>query len=645
MKKKLFFYSLSYYSLLFSIGCFLVISTCFAMQNPNEEDMQRSFQQKPFKLGFEFQESSGLCPWASNNFNVQKKALFSLHSSKTNDKLWHVEIDTDDIEFVTRPFTHFERDELAEGIETIIASVNCLKENLTEDISFQTWMEALQLLFQGRIKCSEETLNYPFWNSVNLGIKKPSLETWIPSFSPQATIQHPLEDTIFLYFGLFGFKSFTTMHFAHSIPYRNLFKEAHSEANAQKIEEVVVRRFKSKFGGLMFLGALTLIGMAPVDGDVTDRELLKETKKMFKKSKQVDPKLKLPIMSRRPFSEMISNIFPGMKMLPQQFIQGFMGALEMSPLIGLPSYFHKANYAEQFFGEDGKALNLTHWIDCFEDNLVYEDGYSFRIMLKNPSQEDLEGIKPGELGVFYKDDGFIYCKTHKKEEIQITSDNENLKNGLPINVIEGILSALKASQKIEQNNERALFQHTLLKGYTQNNRAILLYLLEKGIVSTTMLRNLKPNFDVPDSPIVPLLNNPLQYFYSVVGSVVDPTHRYKINPYGNHVAPLLIREKSSKDGLSPPWFLELSNSMGAFESYSIDLNYGEAVIEVRAIREIGDWFLRKNSIQNRKEGFLGRIDKTLIEDSLFLFDFLNQFRDNEYEILLGITHAVYSHTH
>lgn len=573
MKVRLFLHSVGLYFFIFFTSFFLISSPCFAMQDlpsvercerdkgrithpipivHEAEDVQSVLQpalQMPFKLGFEFQESSGLCSWASDNFNVQKKSLFFLCSSRTGNKLWHVEIDTDDIEFVTRPFTYSERDELAECIETIIMSANCLKEKLTEDISFQTWMRALKLLFQDRIK--RDILGFPFWDSVPYGIKKPRLETWNPSFSPQATIQHPLEDTIFLYFGLLGFQSFTTANFAHSLPYRNQFKEAHSEANAQKLEEVV-GRFRSKVGGLMFLQALTLICMAPVDSKVTDKELLQETQEMFNQSKQVDPKLKLPIMSRRPFSEMVSNTFlpeQKKKISPLQFVQGFIAALGMNTLTGIPSYLHKTNYAEQFFDEEGgQALNLTRLLSCFEDHLV------------------------------------------------------------------------------------------------QENKGTLLYLLEKGIVSTLMLRNLKPEFDSQSSPIVPLLNDPLPYFYSVVGSVFEPTHRYKINPNSGHVAPLLIKEPSPKDGLSPPWFLDSDNSMGTLESSTVDLHYGEAVIEVRSIREAGSWFLRKMSIQGRKAGFLGRIDQTLIDDSLCLFDFLNKFGHNEYcyEILLGITHAVYT---
>ena len=68
-----------------------------------------------FKLGFEFQESSSLYPWALNNNSVQKKSIFSFHLNERAKELWHVEIDTNDIEFVTSPFLNTEQDDLEQS--------------------------------------------------------------------------------------------------------------------------------------------------------------------------------------------------------------------------------------------------------------------------------------------------------------------------------------------------------------------------------------------------------------------------------------------------------------------------------------------------------------------------------------------------
>ena len=62
---------------------------------------------------------------------------------------------------------------------------------------------------------------------------------------------------------------------------------------------------------------------------------------------------------------------------------------------------------------------------------------------------------------------------------------------------------------------------------------------------------------------------------------IKGANRYRINPNGGrfgHAVPLLIKELSPKDGLSPLWFLELSNSLDAFEGSTVALNYGETVL-------------------------------------------------------------------
>jgi hypothetical protein len=68
----------------------------------------------PFKIGFEFQEVNGLCPWAIADVRIQKKPIFSLNKVLGSDfperPLWHVELDTNDIEFVTEPFSYKEKE-------------------------------------------------------------------------------------------------------------------------------------------------------------------------------------------------------------------------------------------------------------------------------------------------------------------------------------------------------------------------------------------------------------------------------------------------------------------------------------------------------------------------------------------------------
>ena len=86
-----------------------------------------------FKLGFEFQEISGLCPWALYDTKVQKKPLFWMikYNPETGSKrrLWHVVIDTTDIEFVTEPFSDEDGAMLKVCIETLSASFRILQKS------------------------------------------------------------------------------------------------------------------------------------------------------------------------------------------------------------------------------------------------------------------------------------------------------------------------------------------------------------------------------------------------------------------------------------------------------------------------------------------------------------------------------------
>lgn len=62
----------------------------------------------PFKVGFEFQEATHLCRWAEDDFEIQKKKLFEIFDISTKRALWHLVIDSTDIECVTEPFSHTE---------------------------------------------------------------------------------------------------------------------------------------------------------------------------------------------------------------------------------------------------------------------------------------------------------------------------------------------------------------------------------------------------------------------------------------------------------------------------------------------------------------------------------------------------------
>ena len=336
-----------------------------------------------FKLGFEFQEGSGLCPWALENFNVQKKPLFLFvdeNPSKEVEKehkvvpLWHVVLDTSDIEFVTRPF--IDSKSLKTCVSTILTSLQTLRELLKSKkaIAFEEWVMGLTSIFEKtpfRIAFSEH-----FDLVKHQAIIKPS-EEWEPRFSPQVTIQHPLEHTIFLYSGLFGFNNPSHMFpFVASLPFFNLILQYSKEADSLK-HKSLMGAYSKPISGLAFLHALTMVQMTPNEDD-TDPKLLTETHHALTNFQQVDPKMRLTLMSRRPFSSMLKDVnikLPQEVNYPKFFFEAMVNHNQrFSVFYNVPSLFYKANYAEQYYHpHTGKEVSLTSLAPLFREEFLKEN--------------------------------------------------------------------------------------------------------------------------------------------------------------------------------------------------------------------------------------------------------------------------------
>ncbi|HAL95188.1 MAG TPA: hypothetical protein DCP55_04380, partial [Chitinophagaceae bacterium] len=133
----------------------------------------------------------------------QKKPIFII-KDRLDNELWHVELDSSDIEFVTSPFSHNQKESLRQCISSISQSLFILTEMLKENesVTFYQWME----LVKEDLEREGYTLEQgDIIENVGEGhLHKPSV-SWKPIFNPQVTIQHPLEFTIPLYFNLFGF--------------------------------------------------------------------------------------------------------------------------------------------------------------------------------------------------------------------------------------------------------------------------------------------------------------------------------------------------------------------------------------------------------------------------------------------------------
>lgn len=487
--------------------------------------------QMPFKLGFEFQEINGLCPWALNDDKIQKKSVFLVKDITSNRELWEVVI-----EFVTKPFSYKEGQLLKISINTIVRSLNDLKDSINQEhpTTFESWIKTL-------IQLLPVSIEYPelhIYEKVKNKILKPESLPWVPHFAPQATIQHPLEYAIPLYFSLFGFNSEYMPTFSASLPLRDDFMEAQKEADSLAFGNVLAE-LKKKLNGLVFLHALTLTQMAPSENS-TDEQLLEETQEAYDKYQQVDPKMKLAIMSRRPFSQMYEDI-----KAPKEYFTHFQEVMGKNrAFYQVPELFSRVNYAEQFF--------------------------------------DLETASPKNL--------LTFCDLINED-------------------------------------------------FREKNIITLMSLLERGIISTTMIRNFKNEVKIRGQPIALFL----KYYYNFLLMSVDTPTGGVIMDVDNK---LIIPTEWDHDLLSPPVFLNTNNSMGRFrEKRSPEelKEYGEAIVEIRGIKSIQSWCLKKCGLEPELSGKFLVTPDSVEEHSLKFFNYLNDFGSLiwEYEIFtLGFSHTL-----
>lgn len=513
------------------------------------QDLESSSQEMKFKLGFEFQEISGLCRWALNDNNIQRKPLFCFEYKADARRLWKVVIDTSDIEFVTEPFTHNERLQVERAIHTLGQGFRALQGLLTSQgsVTFEEWIDKMEEQGVGGLG---NPFRFKFFGTYDLirhgSITQPSAK-WKPTFAPQVTIQHSLTRTIPLCFSLFGFHNPYMFQFSSSLPLRDLFLEAFSKAQKEGNSDImkdVMRGYQQKINGLVFLHALTLVQMTN-EADPDDKDLVEETHTGFTDYSQFDAKMKFLIMSRRPFSSMFKDI--GTEGSYEDYFKTVMG--HNSRFTDIPSLFYKTNYAEQFF---------------------------------DPNTE------------------------------------------LPKSLLH--LLPLIRKEFREQNQER------------------LTELLSQGIVSTTMIRNFREDVKVDGSFSVSDLFN--RFYERAIKTVDSPDRTYIFNEDTDTIHSVQFQH----DVLSPPYFLNFDNSMGSFK---MDLTeeesqYGEAIIEVRGIKDVKPWFLKKcNLLQERSGYFMTEPGPKLKTQALCLFDFVRDFgsfQDDTIEIFyLGLPHALKEH--
>jgi hypothetical protein len=165
--------------------------------------------------------------------------------------------------------------------------------------------------------------------------------------------------------------------------------------------------------------------------------------------------------------------------------------------------------------------------------------------------------------------------------------------------------------------------------FFEKNRQAIHGLLGEGVVTTTIIRH-----------SINGLAWMKDYYQKAVGIENSSHLRYNITfDYQTRGFTIVAKEDEVHDSLSPPWLLEPNNSMGRFKKdEEIDKNYGEAIIEVRGIKNIGGWCLDKLKVdKSRSAGKFLTDPSSFTAQGMSLFRFLIDFNTEvASDVQLGI---------
>jgi hypothetical protein len=120
--------------------------------------------------------------------------------------------------------------------------------------------------------------------------------------------------------------------------------------------------------------------------------------------------------------------------------------------------------------------------------------------------------------------------------------------------------------------------------------------------------------------------------------LIPPTERYALTVDGMSKKCSVSLRSFDYDSLSPPWFLNETNSMGKYKKAEMkgqNPSYGEAIIEIRGIKKVDEWFIMDENWFSKYDDkacepsstFLTQpeMKDTFVGQAMRLYDFLEEF--------------------
>lgn len=254
-----------------------------------------------FRLGLELETGKLFTNEILNYHRFHKEPLFTC--TKDGKKLFHVEIDGADIEYVTVPFSNDEESDLRYCITLIQQASSVLKENVNSNDSNYTLKKWYNQLKELGLNLHEEPLFHRLENEVISW--KEGRKKWPGFFQPHSTIQIQLETVIDLLFEIYKYTPGIEAIFEASLPFETREDFIHYMKSNKETRKTLRKKFDTKVDGLMFLLAQTLLNLTiPIYGE--NKSSIEINKKLMNdhiEFHQTCPKIYLHVMSRRPFSD------------------------------------------------------------------------------------------------------------------------------------------------------------------------------------------------------------------------------------------------------------------------------------------------------------------------------------------------------
>ena len=578
----------------------------------------------PFRIGFEFQVNGRLCEWALRDITLQKNPIITI--KYPDIELGHIELDGPDIEFVTTPFSHEQKDALVLCMNAIkkILDLTQTELNSKNEISIEEWVGQLSNLGAGIVI----EPNLLFEKIKSNKIKKPVLGVgWQPSWQPQITVQHPLQSTIELCNELFS----------DNQPMKQLIRQSMPTKMPPN----------TAISGLVFLVAHEMVGMTSsyllplnsnrildlamalaiyFDGrDITVPDLLKLSINALSDSRLQEienHKLMRPCLAAVFERDEIKReeLF---KKLPMEdvFVKNFLvAATKLGTFIGIANN-------DQFMYN---ALLIRDTFEGFSAVYQFDAKRWTNFMSRRPFSHMLFEILKNKHPVI--SDTFSRNSLIKSSFIEIFNENILFADQLP----NGFFLANYAEQFFDVSNKPIDLRILLPYFHTNIRDSIFLKsLLGNGILSTAMLRvididRLKKD-EVITSDTQTVIKNMFQPSYSttVLTSIEKPYERAILCVSKEETLKIGTKKQEiiddvPSDLLSPPFLLDSFDAMGRYKGLKHEAEkFGSAIIEFRSIQQAEQLKSQKNTFT--QAGFL-TIPDFVEEEALSIFELLSKLK-------------------